>query len=112
MDEGITLEIEKEWGKNMIKLKEILTEAKELPSKDIKMLAKLTDYNNHNEARVYLARKLGNKNLVKSYDALMVLHNQMNQMNDLMRVREKLDKMLFTQAKRYYSNFKDINSAF
>ena len=96
----------------MIKLKNILTEAIELPSKDIKMLAKMTDYNNHNEARVYLARKLGNKNLVKSYDALMVLHNQMNQMNDLIKVREKLDKMLFKQAKRYYSNFKDINSAF
>jgi|TARA_R110000744_G_scaffold25101_1_gene62386 hypothetical protein len=96
----------------MIKLKNILTEAIELPSKDIKMLAKMTDYNNHNEARIYLARKLGNKNLVKSYDAIMVLHNQMNQMNDLIKVREKLDKMLFKQAKRYYSNFKDINSAF
>ena len=96
----------------MIKLKNILTEAIELPSKDIKMLAKMTDYNNHNEARIYLARKLGNKNLVKSYDAIMVLHNQMNQMNDLIKVREKLDKMLFKQAKRYYSKVKDINSAF
>ena len=96
----------------MIKLKDILTEAKELPLKDIKMLAKMTDYNNHNEARIYLARKLGNKNLVKSYDAVMVLHNQMNQMNDLMKVRENLDKMLFTQAKRYYSNFNDIEGAF
>ena len=96
----------------MIKLKDILTEAKELPLKDIKMLAKMTDYNNHNEARIYLARKLGNKNLVKSYDAVMVLHNQINQMNDLMKVREKLDKMLFTQAKRYYSNFNDIEGAF
>jgi hypothetical protein len=36
----------------------------------------------------------------------------MNQMNDLMKVREKLDKMLFTQAKRYYSNFNDIEGAF
>ena len=96
----------------MIKLKDILTEAKELPLKDIKMLAKMTDYNNHNEARIYLARKLGNKNLVKSYDAVMVLHNQMNHMNDLMKVREKLDKMLFTQAKRYYSNYDAIQGSF
>ena len=96
----------------MIKLKNILTEAIELPSKDIKMLAKMTDYNNHNEARIYLARKLGNKNLVKSYDAIMVLHNQMNQMNDLMKVREKLDKMLFTGAKRVYSDYDAINGAF
>ena len=96
----------------MIKLKDILTEAKELPSKDIKMLAKLTDYNNHNEARIYLARKLGNKNLVSGYDAIMVLHSMFNQMNEMMKARERLDKMLFKQAKRYYSNFKDINSAF
>jgi len=96
----------------MIKLKELLTEARELPSKDIKMLAKLTDYNNHNEARIYLARKLGNKNLVKGYDAIMVLHSMFSQMNEMMKARERLDKMLFKQAQRYYSNFKDINSAF
>jgi len=96
----------------MIKLKDILTEAKELPLKDIKMLAKMTDYNNHNEARIYLARKLGNKNLVKSHDAVMVLHNQMNQMNDLMKVREKLDKMLFTGAKRTFSDYDAIEGAF
>lgn len=96
----------------MIKLKEILTEAKELPSKDIKMLAKLTDYNNHNEARIYLAKKLGNKNLVKGYDAIMVLHSMFNQMNEMMKAREKLDKMLFTQAKRYYSNYDAIHGSF
>ena len=69
----------------MIKLKELLTEARELPPKDIKMLAKLTDYNNHNEARIYLARKLGNKNLVKGYDAIMVLHSMFSQMNEMMK---------------------------
>ena len=96
----------------MIKLKEILTEAKELPEKDIKMLAKMTDMNNHNEARIYLARKLGNKNLIKAYDAIMVLHSIFNQMNEMMSARYRLDKMLFTQAKRYFSNFKDIDGAF
>ena len=98
----------------MIKLKEILTEKKELGGAMINIIDRLTDSNNHNEARLQLAKSFLGKNspLVKSYEALIVLHNQMNQMNDLMKVREKLDKMLFTQAKRYYSNFKDINSAF
>ena len=89
-----------------------ITEAKELPERDIKHLAKLTDMNNHNEARVHLARKVGNKNLVRGYEAIMVLHSMFNQMNEMMAARTKLDKMLFTQAKRYFSNFDDINKAF
>jgi hypothetical protein len=35
-----------------------------------------------------------------------------NQMNELMKAREKLDKMLFTQAKKMYSNYDDIYGAF
>ena len=38
--------------------------------------------------------------------------HMMDQMNEMMKARERLDKMLFKQAQRYYSNFKDINSAF
>jgi len=33
-------------------------------------------------------------------------------MNDLMKVREKLDKMLFTGAKRVYSDYEQIQRAF
>ena len=96
----------------MVKLKTLITEAKELPERDIKLLAKMTGMNNHNEARVHLARKVGNKNLIKGYEAIMVLHSMFNQMNEMMAARTKLDKMLFTQAKRYFSNFDDINKAF
>ena len=42
----------------MIKLKEILTEAKELDSKIIKKMAALTDRNHHTEARIELAKAL------------------------------------------------------
>ena len=66
----------------MIKLKNILTEAKELPQKDIDFIA------------------------------IETLANMFNQMNELMKAREKLDKMLFTQAKRMYSNYDDIYGAF
>ena len=96
----------------MIKLKTLITEAKELPERDIKLLAKMTDMNNHNEARVHLARKVGNKNLVKGYEAIMVLHSMFNQMNEMMAARTKLDKMLFTQAKRTFSNYDEIHGAF
>ena len=96
----------------MIKLKNILTEAKELPQKEIDFIAKLTDQNNHNSARLQLAQLMRNRNLEKGYRAIQTLANMFNQMNELKKAREKLDKMLFTQAKKMYSNYDDIYGAF
>ena len=96
----------------MIKLKNILTEKKELGGALINKIERLTDINNHNEARLELAKQMKLKNLVKAYEALMVLHNTFNQMNELMKAREKLDKMLFAGAKRMYSDYDQIYGAF
>jgi len=96
----------------MIKLKDILTEKKELGGALINKIDKLTDVNNHNEARLELAKQMKLKNLVKAYEALMVLHNTFNQMNELMHAREKLDKDLFKQAKKMYSDFDAIQGVF
>ena len=96
----------------MIKLKDILTEKKELGGALINKIERLTDKNNHNEARLELAKQMKLKNLVKAYEALMVLHNTFNQMNELMRAREKLDKDLFKQAKKMYSDYDAIQGVF
>jgi len=96
----------------MIKLKDILIEKKELGGALINKIERLTDINNHNEARLELAKQMKLKNLVKAYEALMVLHDTFNQMNELMKAREKLDKMLFTGAKRMYSDYDAISGAF
>ena len=96
----------------MIKLKELLTEKKELGGALINKIDSLTDRNNHNEARLELAKQMKLKNLVKAYEALMVLHDTFNQMNELMHAREKLDKDLFKQAKRTYSDYDAISGAF
>ena len=96
----------------MIKLKDILTEKNELGGALINKIERLTDINNHNEARLELAKQMKLKNLVKAYEALMVLHDTFNQMNELMNAREKLDKMLFTGAKRMYSDYEQIQGAF
>ncbi len=42
----------------------------------------------------------------------MVLHDMFNQMNELMHAREKLDKMLFKQAKKTYSDYDAIQGVF
>jgi hypothetical protein len=96
----------------MIKLKELLTEKTELGGAIINKIDNLTDRNNHNEARLELAKQMKLKNLVKAYEALMVLHDTFNRMNELMPAREKLDKDLFTGAKRMYSDYDAIEGVF
>ena len=89
-----------------------LTEKVDLDQKIIDKRAKLTDYNNHNEARIELAKEMKLKNLVKGYEAIMVLHDMFRQMNEMMAARTKLDGMLMDGAKRKYSNYHDIYMAF
>ena len=96
----------------MIKLKNILTEKKELGGALINKIERLTDVNNHNEARLVLAKEMKLRILVKGYESLIVLHTIFNQMNELMSARHKLDKMLFAQAKRVYSDYDQIYGAF
>jgi len=96
----------------VLKLKKLIMEKKELGGALINKIERLTDINNHNEARLELAKQMKLKNLVKAYEALMVLHDTFNQMNELMKAREKLDKMLFTGAKRMYSDYDAISGAF
>ena len=91
---------------------EALTEKKELGGAMINTIDRLTDSNNHNEARLELAKQMKLKNLVKAYEALMVLHDTFNQMNELMHAREKLDKDLFKQAKKMYSDYDAIEGVF
>ena len=95
-----------------MKLKSLLLEKQELPQNVVNKIAKLTDYNNHNEARLVLAKQMGLKNLVKGYEAIMVLHDMFRQMNEMMAARQKLDKMLMPAAERKYSNYQDIYQAY
>ena len=95
-----------------MKLKSLLLETQELPQNVVDKIAKLTDYNNHNEARLVLAKQMGLKNLVKGYEAIMVLHDMFRQMNEMMAARQKLDKMLMTAAERKYSNYQDIYQSY
>ena len=95
-----------------MKLKNLLLEKVDLDQRIVDKIAKLTDWNNHNEARLVLAKEMKLKNLVKGYEAIMVLHKMFNQMNEMMAARTKLDGWLMDAAKRKYSNFKDIYQAY
>ena len=95
-----------------IMLKNLISEKKELGGAMIDKIYNLTDRNAHNMARETLAKAMGNKKLLKAYEALNTLHTFFYDMNDLMDARRRLDKDLFKQAKRMYSDYEQIHSAF
>ena len=89
----------------MIKLKDILTEAKKLDQKALDKIHKFTQRNNHTEARIFLSTMMGNEKLHKFYTA-------MNQLNDVFRgyppelskLNQKMEKELYKQLKRSFAN--------
>jgi hypothetical protein len=96
----------------MIKLKNILSEKKELNKVHIDKIAALTDRNNHTKARMFLAQMIGDKKLVSMYGHIFELSLYLRDMSKLNVARDRLDKELFRQAQRKFSNFKDIDGAF
>ena len=96
----------------MIKLKNILSEKKDLHQVHIDKIAALTDRNNHTKARMFLAQMIGDKKLVSMYGHIFELSLYLRDMSKLNVARDRLDKELFRQAERKFSNFKDINKAF
>ena len=96
----------------MIKLKNILSEKKELNKVHIDKIAALTDRNNHTKARMFLAQMIGDKKLVSMYGHIFELSLYLRDMSKLRDARDRLDKELFRQAERKFSNFKDIDGAF
>ena len=110
--EGAIVVLKAPTAQNKLKIGKPLMEKKELGSAYIEKIRMLTQRNNHNEARLELAKQMKLKNLVKSYEALLVLQDNLRDMNDLMGARRRLDKMLFSQAERVYSNYDIINGVF
>ena len=93
----------------MIKLKEILTEAKKLDQKYLDKLHLLTQNNNHTEARIYLSMMLQNKKLRKFYAAMMELRDVFGGYGpELSKLNQKMEKELYKAIKKYYSNSAEV----
>jgi len=89
-----------------------LTEKSDLGGAIIDQIYDLTDANNHNEARLKLAQAMKAKDLIKVYEAIIVLHDFQRNMNDLIAVRDRTDKVLFAKAKKQYSDYDAISGAY
>jgi hypothetical protein len=97
----------------MIKLKNILTEKVDLAPNIISDLAKMTDRNNHNEARRDLASHMKNLKFQHIYQSIIMIQNKEGHMpRNLIKYRDDVDKQLFSLAKRKYGNYNDIHGAF
>jgi F420-0:gamma-glutamyl ligase-like protein len=96
----------------MIKLKNILLEKKALKSRNIKHVAKLTDSNNHTRARLFLSVMMDNGKLKKYYEAMNELRHVFGGYGpELSKLNQKMDKELYKELKRYFSNADEIISA-
>jgi hypothetical protein len=96
----------------MIKLKHIISEKKELGGAKIHQIDMLTDRNSHTRARAELARHIGDKRLIKAYEGLMYVEDLLRDANDTSGARNRLDKKLFAQAKKMYSDYEQIQGVF
>ena len=97
----------------MIKLKQILTEKKELGGAIINKIDRLTDSNNHNMARRVLAVAMGNKKLAKVYAGMEEINMALGHLPpELSKLRMKMDKELFKQSYSKYSDHKIIVGVF
>jgi actin-related protein len=102
----------------MIKLKKLLNEKQQLNEKkdlDTKYITKvhiLTQRNNHTEARILLAKVLGNKKLEKFYNAMLELNDVFQGYPpELSKLNSKMEKELYRQLVRSYKNYDAIYDA-
>ena len=97
----------------MIKLKHLLTEKKELGGAILNKIDRLTDSNNHSMARRVLAMAMGNKKLASVYGSMEEINVALGHLPpELSKLRSRIDKKLFAQAKKTYSDYDVIHGAF
>ena len=88
-----------------------LTERK-LDSKYVQKIAKYTDRNNHTQARIFLSHMMRNKKLLKFYNAMSDLRDVFGCFDrHLSKVNQDMEKELYKQIKKQFSNAKEIIGA-
>ena len=92
----------------MIKMKELLTEKKELDARTIHAIEKMTQSNAHTHARIELSQALRNKRLEKAYRGIYEVENFFNDSFGVKPIRDRLDQYLERYVKAKFSNADEI----
>ena len=88
--------------------KKQLNEKKELDSKTIQAVSKMTDSNAHTHARIELAQALRNKRLEKAYRGIYEIENFFNDSFGIKPIRDRIDQYLERYVKAKFSNADEI----
>ena len=88
--------------------KPIITEKKKLDQKNLNKIHKLTQYNNHTESRMLVAKVCGDKKLFKAYEGLKACQDYIGRANETNIPRQYLDLRLKDALSRKFSNFDEI----
>jgi len=92
---------------------ETIVEKKEMDSKVIEKIAKLTDQNDHNKAVMDLARYMREMKVVKMMEHMIAMHKINGSMSsDMINIRKEMLDLCLKKAKKLYDNFDDIYQAF
>ena len=92
---------------------ETIVEKKEMDSKVIEKIAKLTDQNDHNKAVMDLARYMREMKVVKMMEHMIAMHKINGSMSsDMINIRKEMLDLCLKKAKKLYDNFDDIYKAF
>ena len=86
-----------------------LNEKRELPSNGLQKISKLTDRNNHTEARRLLSSWMGDHRLSSFYEAMGTLNKVFQGYpSELQKLMKKMEKQLYKSIKRSYANAEEI----
>ena len=95
--------IRRESGMNLV------SEAKRLDDKHLNKLHKMTQSNNHGEARIFLSQMLQNNKLYRFYNAMATLNDILGGDGpEQTKLKQKMEKVLYKDIKKKYSNSAEI----
>lgn len=92
---------------------ETVNEGKEFPVNVLAQIEKLTDRNDHDAARVLVAKTMNNKKMLAAYEGIQAINNFLGHMpQEISKVRYNIDKVMFNMVKSKYSNGQEVYMAF
>ena len=98
-----------------IKLKDLVKEDMDrvyFDPKMIRTIAKMTDVNDHNEARLMIAKVLGDQKFIDGFEKIIDQHKRIGDMpQNLIKQRDNLTNQMLKHVKARFINSKDVYKA-
>lgn len=98
---------------NITNAQNILNESKEFSTAILKKIQKMTDNNEHGEARILCAKTMKDKKLESAYAGVQAIADYYGHLpSELGKIRYEIDKKMWAKLKSSYSNGNDVYMSF